>query len=43
MDPVDSSSDEEFNENEETQVQPGIEDFSNFNSNYLKLKEDYKT
>lgn len=43
MDPVDSSSDEEFNENEETQVQPGIEDFSNFNSNYEKLKESYKT
>ena len=43
MDTIDSSSDEEFNENEETQVQPGIEDFSNFNSNYQKLKESYKT
>jgi DNA-directed RNA polymerase subunit K/omega len=43
MDPIDSSSDEEFNENDETQVQPGTEDFSNFTSNYQKLKETYKT
>lgn len=43
MENIDTSSDEEIIENEETQVEPTIEDFSNFNSNYEALKKNYKT